>query len=214
MDFWSKSEWVRIIKNKTILIVWEPWSWKSFFASYIAYSYFLNWANIFSNIDFFYKHKNNQINKKIWNTNDLKYIDFQEKKWLIIIDEAGINANSRRSSSNKNLEFNELTFLGRKKNCDIIYIAQLDFSVDKYIRALASYTIKMNSYFIRKDYLLYEYEITVNEYVGGYKEVDLILFQRETEFFYSSLESSKIEWEKEVKNRKKQEKENNVLLKK
>lgn len=196
----------KIIKNKTILITWDPWSGKTFLCSFFAYHYFINKQRIFSNIDFFYKKNPNRINKKIQKIQDIKYIEFQEQKGIIIIDEAWINANSRRSMSDKNLEFNELTFLWRKKNCDIIYIAQLWFSVDKYIRELATITINMMSYFISNNYLMYVMEIKKKDYLVWFKEIDLIRFSEECFFSYCTLESSKIESEKEVKKREKQEK--------
>jgi hypothetical protein len=43
--------------------------------------------------------------------------------------------------------FAEMLFLSRKKNCDLIFIAQLDFSIDKYVRYMANANLKMDSYF-------------------------------------------------------------------
>lgn len=199
----------KIIRNKTILITGDPGSWKTFLSSFFAFSYFINNQKIFSNIDFFYKWWVERINKKIQKIQDIKYIDFQDNKWLIIIDEAWINANARRSMSDKNLEFNELTFLWRKKNCDIIYIAQLDFSVDKYIRSLATFQINMTSYWSWNHYLMYTMEIKKKDFLIWYKEIDLIAFARDSEFTYNTLESSKIESEKETKKREKKNLTNN-----
>jgi len=192
-----------IIQNKVINIFGKPWTGKTFFASYIAYFYFLTWGRIFSNVDFFYKKNPIRVNKKIKQISDIKYIEFQEKKWIIIIDESWLNINSRRSISNQNMEFAEMVFLWRKKNCDIVFIAQLDYSLDKYMRDLANANLQMESYFLRKNYLMFNCKIKKWDYTVWYKEIDLIEFAKRSCFTYSTLESSKIEKTEKTKKEKK-----------
>lgn len=79
------------------------------------------------------------------------------------MDESGVNINSRRSMSEQNLEISKLTFLSRKINCDLIYIGQIEGSIDKNIRDIATFTIHMNSWFAEKDYLVFEMEVYKKE---------------------------------------------------
>ena len=89
--------------------------WKTFLASYIAYFYFLKKWTIYSNVDFYFKNNPIRVNKKIQKITDIKYIEFQETKWLIIIDEWWLNANSRRSISSQNMEFAGNDFFMKKE---------------------------------------------------------------------------------------------------
>lgn len=66
---------------------------------------------------------------------------------MILLEEAGINVSSRRFMSEQNMEFSELGMLGRKKNKDIIFIAQIERTVDVNIRELCQYRFDMRSFF-------------------------------------------------------------------
>jgi hypothetical protein len=191
-----------IIQNKVINIFGRPGSWKTFLSSFFAYPYFMRNAKIFSNVDYFYKKSPFRINKKIQKITDIQYIEFQEKKWLIVIDEGWLNINSRRSISSQNMEFAEMLFLWRKKNCDIIFIAQLDYSLDRYMRDLANANIYMESYPIWKNKLNFTLKIKKWDYTIWYKEIDLITFANESQFNYSTLESSKIDKKEKPKKEK------------
>lgn len=57
---------------------------------------------------------------------------------LMILDEAYMVADARRSQSNLNLAINEIVAHSRKRSFDVIIIAQLFDSVDKRLRNLAS----------------------------------------------------------------------------
>ena len=180
-----------IIQNKIILIIWPPGSWKTFITSYFAWYKYFTWGTIFSNVIFTYYWK--KVNKTIQRMEDIKYIEYQETKWLIVIDESWLNLNSRRSMSDKNLKFAELTFLSRKKNCDLIYIWQLDYSIDRYIRDLANATLFMKSNFW-DNFINFEIKIMKQDYLIGYKNINLIEFARDSHIQYNTLESSKISW--------------------
>ena len=95
-----------------------------------------------------------------------------------------------------------MIFLWRKKNCDIVFLAQLDYSLDRYMRDLANANIHMESYPIWKNYLNFTLKIKKGDYVIWYKEIDLIRFANESGFHYSTLESSKITKEEKVKKEK------------
>lgn len=182
----------KIIQNKILNIFWLPGSGKTFLVSLIAYWYFVQKKPIIWNVDFFFKN-DKRVNKRINSINDIKYIDYIEEGWLIIIDEWGLNANSRQSMSKSNMVFAEMLFLSRKKNCDLIFLAQLEFSVDKYIRFMAYRNVVMTSYFDGPNHLNFEMEIKKGDTIIWYKNVDLMLFAKDISFTYSTLESSKID---------------------
>lgn len=85
-------------------------------------------------------------------------IRFSPLQGIISLDELGINANSRRSGSDDNIELGKLPMLGRKKKCDIIAIGQLLYSIDKYFRDLAEIIIDMRSFW-RGGKLLFEAKV-------------------------------------------------------
>lgn len=195
---------VEIIQNKIIVILGDPGKGKTLISSYYTYWYFINNRNIFSNVDYFYQKKEYwPVNYRISTIGDLEKIEFQKEKGLIVMDESGVNINSRRSMSEQNLEISKLTFLSRKINCDLIYIGQIEGSIDKNIRDIATFTIHMNSWFAEKDYLVFEMEVYKKEILLWFKKIDLFRFVNETSFFYSSTEISKIfDINKEIKKMK------------
>ena len=54
------------------------------------------------------------------------------------------------------MQYARLGMLGRKKNVDIIIVAQLERSVDVYFRELSTYSIDMRSYFEGKGRIMFE----------------------------------------------------------
>lgn len=155
-----------------------------------------NPSRIWSNIDV-YGIKNGRptkINRTIKRIEDLAFIKKGDRKGLVIIDEGGLNMNSRKSMTKANLDFAELGILGRKLNVDIIVIAQLDFMIDKYFRKLASYTFEMDSYFVGKDKLMFKFRV-VNRFGGVVveKEIDMFRFSQITGMKYDTNETSKID---------------------
>jgi hypothetical protein len=58
---------------------------------------------------------------------------------------------------------------------------------------MANANLKMDSYFDWPNHLIFTIEIKKQDYIIGYKEVDLITFAEESLFWYSTLESSKID---------------------
>lgn len=197
-----------IIQNKIITIYWPPWSGKTMITEFFVWYFYMFWAKrIYSNVE--YKYKNRIINKKIKDIKDLDRIKFAEDKWLAIIDEWWLNINSRRSMSSENLEYAKLGMLWRKKNVDIVIVAQLDYSIDKYFRDLSFCSIYMESFFYKKDYLMFEGTIYKKDYLVWKKEFDLFYIVKNTNFSYNTLEESMI-WNKDEEKKKKmiQEKHN------
>lgn len=178
----------KIIKNKIISIVWRPWEWKTFFWVFLASFY----SRIYANVDIYRDGK--LINKRITNVGDVSSINYDDIKWIVLLDEWGINVNARRSQSDTNLEFWELAMLWRKKNVDIVIISQLKRMVDVYFRELANYIFEMRSYFISKDYLMFECKV-YNEWwwIQKVLKLDLLEFTKLTGVTYDTKESSRIE---------------------
>jgi hypothetical protein len=119
---------------------------------------------------------------------------------VVVLDESGLNINSRKSSSDENMEYARLGMLGRKKNVDILIIAQLERSVDVYFRELATYSVDMRSYFDNSKIM---FEVTAKNRFGtiiSVQNVDLVQWANKENYKYNSLESSEIK--KKVKKTK------------
>lgn len=181
-----------IIKNKIIWVYGDPWSWKTMITLFfVAYFFLCNHRRIYSNVDYYYW--DTKINHSINNLYDIQKIKFSPKKGLLIIDEGGLNINSRRSSSKENLEYSKLAMLWRKKNIDIVLVAQLDYSIDKYFRDLSFASLHLHSFFTWVDYLKFEAKIYKKDYFVGAKEFDLFRLIKGTKFNYNTLEESEID---------------------
>lgn len=137
---------------------------------------------------------------------DLFQFWFSPEKWLVIIDEVGLNNNARRSMSEGNLEFGRLWMLGRKLNVDIIMIAQLEQMNDSYFRNLATYTFEVSSHYCSPpagviwEYLNFEVKVKNRFWTMIKKfEIDLIKLSEELGFSYNTLDQSKIDRKKTLK---------------
>lgn len=181
-----------IIKNKIITILWLPGSWKTFFATFLCCYY----KRIYANLKM--SRAGKPINFFLKNINEIESISFSTTKWVLLIDEWGINVNARNSRSSNNMIFWKLAFLSRKKNIDIIIIWQLERSLDVYFRELSAYLFIMNSHFVKKNYLLYEALIKKINFMSwnfdmiGYRQLDLIKRAKLSKIWYDTLESSLI----------------------
>lgn len=176
-----------ILKNKIILITWLPWSWKSFFAMFLASFY----ERIFSNLKIYENWKKRNID--ILTMEDIEALDYSETKWLALLEEMWLNANARRWMSNQNLDFIRLWVLSRKKNVDIIIISQLERIVDVVLRELCSASFEMSSYFSKKDYLLFNIEVKNKSWqLVKMINADLIKFTNKYFWTYNTLETSEI----------------------
>lgn len=183
-----------IVQNKLILITWLPWSWKSFFGTFLA----SNYREIYSNLRIF--HNEVQISNDLYSLEEIWKISFWKIKGCILLDEAWVNMNSRRFMTDENQKYWELAMLGRKLNKDIIVIAQMDHTVDKNVRMLCQYHIEMRAWRSWPDYLTFEYTTWSREWkLLNELEIDLMKWSNISWFTYSSLENSKIgsywQWE-------------------
>ena len=186
----------KVVQNKIIGIYGLPWQGKTFFATYLASQYkiiysnveIMKWVvdineNLITNI---------KVNNDIKTILDVEKIEYNDTKGIVVLDESGLNINSRRSASEDNMEYARIGMLWRKKNVDILIIAQLEFSVDKYFRELSSYTVEMKSYFDNGKIM---FEVTAKNRFGtiiSVQNVDLVKWAEKEKYSYNSLESSEI----------------------
>ena len=107
---------------------------KTLLAIIMAYE---NWKNrIYSNVNIFENWK--QLNHKISSILDVTSIGFSWTPGVVVIDEWGINASSRKSMSSTNeIMTNLLVYIG-KINCSLIWITQRYEMLDVNIRTLSS----------------------------------------------------------------------------
>ena len=177
------------IQNRIVVIVGKPGSGKTLMASYLMSHYDRQYANF----GIFYPDKERARNGIIRSIDEIDRIRFSNRQGIVWMDELGINGNSRRSSSDDNLELAKLPMLWRKKKVDILAIWQLLYSIDKYFRDLAEIIIEMRSFWRGKNLM---FEATI--YRGGTQceakdvlnvwEFDLIFWSNWTGIHYDTLE--------------------------
>lgn len=190
-----------IVQNCIIMVTGLPWSGKSFFATFLASFY----REIFSNLDI--TRMGILVSNRMKDLKDAKKIWFSNVKWCILIEEAWVNINSRKWQSEENMEFSALGMLWRKKNKDIIVIAQLARTVDINIRELCKYRFDMRSFRVGSWIM---FEVTIYDRWGNImwsKEIDLVRWANMTGFSYNTLEESIITNKKEKNKKEKIENE-------
>jgi len=123
-----------------IIIYWKQGGGKTTIALELAYEN--RRKRIYSNFSIFLNWK--QINRPIKGASDVTNIRFSKEPGIILIDEAGINANSKDWRSKDNRELIEVLFLVRKYNCSCCWISQRFWSIDVNARELSDLVIKMS----------------------------------------------------------------------
>jgi len=129
------------VTNHNTIIYGRPGHGKTVLGVWMA-SYY---ERIHSNVDFFWRAPNGALIKKnrdIKDLYDVEHIVYDDIPGVILLDEMGVNANSRKSMSKPNEIYNELLFLGRKANCSAIWIAQRFMSIDVNGRELSDLRIE------------------------------------------------------------------------
>lgn len=177
-----------IIQNAIYWVYGLPWSGKSMFGMMVASLY----PRIYGNLEIrrFWRIVSNQCA----NIEEIERIPFWKEKGVCVIDEAGLNVNSRRSSDDANLAYGKLGMLSRKKNIDIFVIAQLDYSVDKYLRDLSSFTFNMSSFFESWEGLKFSTMIKDRFWqILWAKELDMLEYMRISWYSYQTLDESIID---------------------
>jgi len=126
------------IDTKTFIVYWKMRNWKTLNAIIMALEFY---PRIYSN---FQIYQNGQsIVKYIESYEYIKNIRFSKTPGVLIIDEAGLNVNSKDSFSKDSRIMHEVLFLIGKKNLSLIWIAQRFESIDINARSLVDIIIKM-----------------------------------------------------------------------
>lgn len=175
----------KIIKTRIVSIYWLPWEWKTFFASFLSFFY----DRVYSNVDFYHKWK--KKNKTIKSFLDIENIWYSDTLWVLILDEAWANINSRESMSENNKKMWRLAMLSRKFNINIVVISQLERMQDIYYREMSFYHFEMHSYFTGPNYLMFDVMIKDRFWsIIWNKTLDLIKFSSVFRYTYNTLDKS------------------------
>jgi hypothetical protein len=195
------------LETKSVIIRWDPWSWKT----QTAWLCSLWYTRIYSNVDFYKNWK--QINKTIKFMSDIKKMEFDEKPWILILDEMWVNWNSRKSMSNDNIEFWKLWMLQRKFNLYVIRIAQQDFSFDKNQRLSAHLILHCSSIERYNKHPLVRVtkerlqKWSNNMTFDAERIINIISIQKRLWYTYNQLDQSVIIWKTKTKKQKDWKKE-------
>lgn len=122
----------------TFIIHWKMWSWKTLLSIAICTDYY---KRVYANFSIFEHWQ--ILNKIVSSYSEIENIRFSYTPWILIIDEAWINANSKDWRSLDSRILQELLFLTRKKNLTLIWIAQRYESIDVNARVLADCIFEM-----------------------------------------------------------------------
>lgn len=126
----------KFLENYVFSIIWERWAWKTQLASILASDYWVVYSN------FQLKIENTKVYKYDWTLNfreDGPYLwniklEKSDNKEIILVDEAGVNYNSKKSQSKENMDFSEFVIVSRKFNKDLVFITTQDYSINKDFR--------------------------------------------------------------------------------
>lgn len=198
------------IDMSTWIVYWKMRNWKTVLWIRLALDFF---PRIYSNVNI-YQNWESIVSKLIEQSSDIKNIRFSLMPWVILIDEAWLNANSKdtRSEDSRSLQ-EDAIFLAWKKNCSVIWISQRFESIDINARVLADYIINVKKYSRGKEHPIFY--VTKERmkwarllYVQKYKTDTLQEF-KDNWISYNTLEQSRMKTKKQVK---KEEKENKFTI--
>lgn len=129
------------IDTQTFIVYGKMRNWKTLNAVCMALDFY---PRIYSNVNIYQNWKS--IVKFLESYQDIKTIRFSYTPGILIIDEAGLNVNSKDTFNKDNRLMAEVLFLIGKKNLSLIWIAQRFWSIDINARELADAIIEMRKY--------------------------------------------------------------------
>ena len=130
------------IDTKTFIIYWKMRNGKTLNAVCMALDFY---PRIYSNVNIYQNGKS--IVNFLESYQDIKNIRFSYTPGVLIIDEAGLNVNSKDTFWKDNRLMQEVLFLIGKKNLSLIWIAQRFNSIDINARELADAIIEMRKFY-------------------------------------------------------------------
>ena len=195
------------VDTMTYIIHWKMRNWKTLLGIIMSLDFY---PRIYSNVNIYMEGKS--IVNLVNDYSSLKKIRFSYTPWVLIIDEAGLNANSKDTFSKDNRLLQEILFLIGKKNLSLIWIAQRFESIDVNARVLADGIFKMKKI---SRYWNHPIFICTKQKQKGLQlesekitEIDSIQILKNLSITYNQLEESKLE---KTKTKEKKEKENNKI---
>ena len=200
------------IDMMSFIFYWKMRSWKTLNAIRLALDDRYH-GRIYSNVNIYRNEKNILIkrdkddniiwNHKIESFDQLDKIRFSYTHGIILLDEAGINANSKDSHTLESRMLQKVLFLAGKKNCSVIWIAQRYESIDINARVLADIIIEVRK--IRRWEKHPIFQLTKQkqkfsrlEYIQRY-EIDTITMNKIQGITYDTLEESVMDRRKKKK---------------
>lgn len=198
MDQSGSNNILQEIDTKTFIIYGKMRNGKTLNAICMALDYY---PRIYSNVNIYQNGKS--IVKFIEAYSDLKNIRFSYTPWVLIIDEAGLNANSKDTFSKDNRLLTEILFLIGKKNLSLIWIAQRFESIDINARSLCDAIIEMKKYKRKNNHPMFtaikkKQKGTKLNWVNSYS-LDSISILKYYNITYNQLEESKLSKTKDLK---------------
>lgn len=199
------------IDTTTMIIHGKMRNWKTLNAICIALEHY---PRIYSNVNI-YKNWKSIVNF-LEDYTYIKNIRFSYTPWILIIDEAWLNVNSKDWQSKDSRIMQEVLFLIGKKNLSLIWIAQRFESIDVNARALVDLILQMHKIKRYKNHPIFK--VTKQRQIGTRLEfinsymLDSIAILKEYNITYNQLEESKLTKTKDKKEAL-QIKENNLTYK-
>jgi len=204
----NKSENItRELDTTGIIVYWKQGSWKTILSLELAFEN--REKRIYSNFSIYKNNVKINIDKK--GAKDILNIRFSNIDGVVIIDEAGINANSKDGRSTDNRDLIEALFLARKFNCSFIWISQRFWSIDVNARELTDLIIEMHKIRRGEKHPLFiasrkKQKGSKMEMINQFK-IDTIELMKFDKLTYNTLETSKFTSWKEIKIKRKKVKE-------
>ena len=198
---WEQSQANNIqqeVDTTTMIIHWKMRNWKTLNAICIALDYY---PRIYSNVNI-YKDWESIVNF-LEGYQSIKNIRFSYTPWILVIDEAWLNVNSKDSFSKDNRLMQEVLFLIWKKNLSLIWIAQRFESIDVNARALVDLILQMTKIKRYNKHPIFKVVKQKQkwgrlEFINSYK-LDSISILKELGITYNQLEESKLSKTKDTK---------------
>lgn len=207
LDFYQKNmdqkQWNNIqveIISKNWIIYWKVRNWKTIQAITLALDFH---PRIYSNFNIY--RKNISIVNFIESYQQIKNIRYSHTRGVLIIDEAGLNANWKDWLTKDSRLLEEILFLCWKKNLSLIWIAQRFESINVNVRALADVIIEMKkisrwkykpTFIVIKKKQKWINLIHVNSY-----RFDILGLLKWHNITYNTLEESKLAKTKDLKDK-------------
>lgn len=189
------------INTNTFIVYWKMRNGKTLNAIVMALDFY---PRIYSNVNI-YQNKKSIVNY-LETYEQIKYIRFSFTPWILIIDEAWLNANSKDSFTKDSRLLQELLFLIWKKNLSLIWIAQRFESIDINARVLCDAIIEMRKIQRKNKHPVF---VAIKQKQKGQRlerinsyNLDSISILKEYNITYNQLEESKLWKTKDIKEAK------------